>query len=75
MVIGEKKLGCAGMVKLRIPNDVIIFQHILALSNLIFFNEQSYFLSQLHVFASFVFTTDKHHPCDSKRLDMNWMTK
>ena len=47
MMIGEEKLGCTGMVEFRIPNDVIIFYHFLALSNLFiyFFNEQPYFLS------------------------------
>lgn len=40
MMVGEEKLGCAGMVEFKIPNDIIIFYHFLALSILIlFFNE------------------------------------
>ena len=37
MMIWEEKLGCAGMVEFKTPNDIIIFYHFLALSILIFF--------------------------------------
>lgn len=37
MMIGEEKLRHADMIEFKIPNDIIIFCHFLALSILIFF--------------------------------------
>ena len=71
MMIGEEKLRCAGMVEFRIPNDIIIFCHFLALSILIFCNEEPYVPSQLCVFPSFALTASQHHPCGRKSQDMN----
>lgn len=45
IMIGEEKLRCADMIEFKIPNDIIIFCHFLALSILIFFNEEPYVLS------------------------------
>lgn len=47
MMIGEEKLGCTDMFEFRIPNDVIIFYHFLALSNLFI-----YFLMSNHIFSA-----------------------
>lgn len=55
MMIGEEKLRRADMIEFKIPNDIIIFCHFLALSILFFFfNEEPYVPSQLCVCPSFV---------------------
>lgn len=61
IMIGEEKLRCADMIEFKIPNDIIIFCHFLALSILIFFNEEPYVLSQLCVFPSFALPASTIH--------------